>query len=58
MGTLLMGLLTYVGIIAVVWMVSSAFAEDGIWGVIGLIAWIFFWMWFASETCGDKGKKK
>lgn len=58
MGNLLMGLLTFVGIIAAVWMVSSAFAEGGIWGVILLIGWILFWMWFASETCGDgKGKK-
>lgn len=59
MGMLLMGLLTYVGIIAAVWMVSSAFADGGILGVIGLVAWIFFWMWVASKTCGDgKGGKK
>lgn len=59
MGMLLMGLLTYVGIMAAVWMVSSAFADGGIWGVLLLIGWIFFWMWVASETCGgDKGKKK
>lgn len=56
MGMLLMGLLTYVGIIAAVWMVSSAFADGGIWGVIGLIAWIFFWMWVASKS--DSGRKK
>lgn len=59
MGMLLMGLLTFVGIIAAVWMVSSAFADGGILGVIGLIAWVFFWMWVASKTCGDdKGGKK
>lgn len=58
MGMLMMGLLTYLGIMAAVWMVSSAFADGGIWGVLLLIGWIFFWMWVASETCGDKGKKK
>ena len=56
MGLLLLGIGTYVGIIAAVCMVSTAFADGGIWGVILLIAWIFFWMWVASETCG--GKKK
>lgn len=58
MGMLLMGLLTYVGIMAAVWMVSTAFADGGIWGVLLLVGWIFLWMWVASETCGDKGKKK
>lgn len=56
MGLLLLGLGTYVGIIAAVWMVSSAFADGGVLGVIGLAAWIFFWMWVASETCGNKKK--
>ena len=54
MGLLLLGIGTYVGIIACVWMISSAFAGGGILGVIGLVAWIFFWMWVASETCNDK----
>lgn len=58
MGLLLLGIGTYVGIIAAVWMVSTAFADGGIWGVILLIAWIFFWMWVASETCGDSKKKR
>ena len=53
---ILLGLGTYFGVMAAVWMVSTAFADGGIWGVILLIAWIFFWMWVASETCG--GKKK
>lgn len=56
MELLLLGLGTYFGIMAVVWMVSTAFADGGILGVILLIAWIFFWMWVASETRG--GKKK
>lgn len=56
MGFLLLGIGTYVGILAAVWMVSSAFADGGILGVIGLFAWIFFWMWIASETCTDKKK--
>ena len=56
MELLLLGIGTYVGIMAAVWMVSTAFADGGIWGVILLIAWILFWMWVASETCG--GKKK
>lgn len=56
MGFLLLGIGTYVGILAAVWMVSTAFAAGGIWGVILLIAWIFFWMWVASETCNDKKK--
>ena len=56
MELLLLGLGTYVGIIAAAWMVSSAFADGGVLGVIGLVAWIFFWMWFASETCGNKKK--
>lgn len=51
MGLLLLGLGTYVGIIAAVWMVSSAFADGGVLGVIGLAAWIFFWMWVASKIC-------
>lgn len=54
---LLMGLGTYFGIMAVVWMVSTAFADGGIWGVFFLVGWIFFWMWVASKTCGDNGKK-
>lgn len=55
-GLILLGLVTYFGVMAAVWMVSTAFADWGVWGVILLIAWIFFWMWIASETCG--GKKK
>lgn len=38
MGLLLLGIGTYVGLIAAVWMVSSAFADGGILGVIGLFA--------------------
>lgn len=53
---ILLGLGTYFGVMAAVWMVNTAFADGGVWGVILLIAWIFFWMWIASETCG--GKKK
>lgn len=53
---ILLGLGTYFGVMAAVWMVSTAFADGGVWGVILLIAWIFFWMWIASETCGDKKK--
>ena len=56
MGLLLLGIGTYVGILAAVWMVSSAFADGGIWGVIGLFIWILFLMWVASETCNDKKK--
>lgn len=51
MELLLLGIGTYVGIMAAVWMVSTAFADGGIWGVILLIAWIFFWMWVASKIC-------
>lgn len=53
---ILLGLGTYFCVMAAVWMVSTAFADGGVWGVILLIAWIVFWMWIASETCG--GKKK
>lgn len=51
MELLLLGIGAYVGIMAAVWMVSTAFADGGIWGVILLIAWIFFWMWVASKIC-------
>lgn len=51
MELLLLGIGTYVGIMAAVWMVSTAFADGGIWGVILLIAWIFFWMWVESKIC-------
>ena len=54
MKLLLLALATYVGILAAVWMVSSAFADGGIWGVIGLFAWIFFCMWIARESAKDK----
>jgi len=56
MGFLLLGIGTYVGIIAAVWLVSSVFADGGILGVIGLFVWIFFCMWIASKTCNDKKK--
>lgn len=58
MGFLLMGLLIYVGIIGAVWMVSSAFRDGGIWGILFLVAWIIFCIWLASKSSNDKGKKK
>ena len=62
LGMLLMGFLLYLAIVggfsAVSFLFGSAFEAGGWLGVIGVVAWIFFWMWVASETCGDKGKKK
>ena len=54
MGFLLLGLVTYIGIIASVWAISTVFADGGTLGVIGLFAWILFCMWFARETGKDK----
>lgn len=58
MGLLLLGIGTYIGIIACVWAISSAFAEGGVLGVIGLFVWLFICMWIASESCGDDKKKR
>lgn len=54
MEMLLLGIGTYVGILAAVWMVSSAYASGGIWGIVGLIAWIIFCMWLASKLSSKK----
>lgn len=52
---LLLGLGTYLGIMAVVWMVGTAFDNGGARGVILLVAWVLFCMWVASKIC--RGKK-
>lgn len=44
------------GFSVVSFIVGSAYEAGGIWGILGLIAWIFFWMWVASKS--DKDKKK
>lgn len=58
MGLFLLGIGTYVGIIACVWMISSAFRDGGVLGVIMLIAWIFICALIASVSHGDDKKKK
>lgn len=57
MGLLLLGTGTYVGIIACVWMVSTAFEAGGIFGVLGLIALCIIGLLIASATYDD-GKKR
>lgn len=57
MRLLLMGVATYVGIIACVWMVSSVYRDGGTFGVIGLFALIIFGLWIGSNT-NDNGKNK
>lgn len=54
MGMLLLGIGIYVGILAAVWMVSSAYASGGIWGIIGLIAWVIICMWIACKLSNKK----
>lgn len=60
-GMIMMGILLYLAIVggfsAVSFLFGSAFEAAGIWGIIGLIAWIIFWMWIASKS-NDKGGKK
>lgn len=52
MGKLLfLGLGTYLGIMAAVWMVGKAFDNGGACGIIFLAAWVLFWMWVASKIC-------
>lgn len=62
LGMLLMAVLFYLAIVcgfsAVSFIVGSAYEAGGIWGILGLIALIFFLMWVASKTGGDKNKKK
>jgi len=54
MGLFLCGLGTFFGIMAVVWLVNSAFADGGILGILGLIVWFFFVMWIARESYNNK----
>lgn len=60
-GMIMMGVLLYLTIVggfsAVSLLFGSAFEAAGIWGIIGLIAWIIFLMWIASRS-NDKGGKK
>lgn len=54
MEMLLLGLGTYIGILAAVCVVSSAYASGGIWGIIGLIAWVIICMWIACKLSNKK----
>lgn len=44
---LLLGIATYVSILACVWMLSAAYAAGGVSGIVSLVVWVFICGWIA-----------
>lgn len=56
MGLFLLGIGTYFGIMACVWMISSAYRDGGVLGIIVLFVWALICLLIAKSSY--KGNKK
>lgn len=58
MGLLLLALGVYCSCIAVVWMISNAYADLGFFGIILLVVALFGGAFLAKKTSEDNKKEK